>query len=237
MVPGQPTSEGDAPDGALAERSLPIVESKLRPHVGRRGGVPRTRLLDRLAASTGVPVVAVIAPPGYGKTTLLAQWAELDRRPFAWLSIDEYDNDPTVLLTHIAAALDRVVPVDPAVFDALASPGASTTTVVLRLGASLTATAAPFVVVLDDAHLLQNWECLDAVAALIEDLPPGSQFLVASGGEPPLPLASLRAGGRVLEIGREDLAMDRQEARLLLQAADVDLSGLDLAALGRVRGG
>jgi LuxR family maltose regulon positive regulatory protein len=233
VVPGQPTSDSDAPDGALAERSLPIVESKLRPHVGHRGGMPRTGLLDRLATSTGVPVVAVIAPPGYGKTMLLAQWAERDRRPFAWLSIDEYDNDPTVLLMHIAAALDRVEPIDPAVFAALASPGASTTAVVVRLGSALTATAAPVVVVLDDAHLLQNWECLDAVAALIDDLPAGSQFLVASRGEPPLPLASLRASGRVLEIGREDLAMDRQEARLLLQAADVDLSGLDLDDLVR----
>jgi LuxR family transcriptional regulator, maltose regulon positive regulatory protein len=234
MVPGRRTTEGDGPDGALAEQSFPIVESKLHPHVGHRGWVPRTELLDRLAASTGTPVVAVIAPPGYGKTTLLAQWAERDRRPFAWLSVDEYDNDPTVLLMHIAAALDRVEPIDPAVFDALAAPGASTTAAaVLRLGSFLSATAAPVVVVLDDVHLLQNWECLDAVAALIEDLSPGSQFVVAGRAEPPLPLASLRARRRALELGREDLAMRRQEARLLLQAADVDLSGLDVDDLVR----
>jgi LuxR family maltose regulon positive regulatory protein len=61
---------------------LPIVESKLHPQVGHRGGVPRTELLVRLKASSASPVVAVVAPPGYGKTTLLAQWAERDRRPF-----------------------------------------------------------------------------------------------------------------------------------------------------------
>ena len=163
-----------------------------------------------------------------------APWAERDRRPFAWLSVDEDENDPTVLLTYLAAALDRIESIDPAVFDALASPGASTTAaVVLRLGASLSATAAPVVVVLDDVHLLQNRECLDAVAALIEDLPPGSQLALAGQAEPPLPLAGLRARGRVLEIGREDLAMRSREASLLLQAADVDLSGLDADELVR----
>jgi LuxR family transcriptional regulator, maltose regulon positive regulatory protein len=234
MVARQPTTEGDLPGAALAGQPFPIVESKLHPQIGDRGGVPRTELLDRLAASSATPVVAVIAPPGYGKTTLLAQWAERDRRPFAWLSIDQYDNDPNVLLTYVAAALDRVEPIDPAAFDALAAPGAPTTeTIHPRLGSSPSASAVPIVVVLDDVHLLQNRECLDAVAALVERTPPGSQFVIAGRGEPALPLAGLRAGGRVVEIGADDLAMDRQEAGLLLRDAGVDLSGLDVDDLVR----
>jgi LuxR family transcriptional regulator, maltose regulon positive regulatory protein len=213
---------------------LPIVESKLYPQVRHRGGIPRTELLDRLKASSASPVVAVVAPPGYGKTTLLAQWSERDRRPFAWLSIDQNDNDPAVLLTHLAAALDRVEPLDSAVFGALASPGGSSTeTAVLRLGSFLSATAAPVVVALDDAHLLQNWECLDAIATLIERLAPGSQFAIAGRADPPPPLASLRAEDRVVSFGREDLAMDREEAVMLLRDAGVDLSGPEIDDLLR----
>jgi LuxR family maltose regulon positive regulatory protein len=213
---------------------LPVVESKLHPQVGHGGGVPRTELLDRLKASSASPVVAVVAPPGYGKTTLLAQWAERDRRPVAWLSVDHNDNDPAVLLAHLAAALDRVEPIDPAVFEALASPGGSTTeTAVLRLGSSLSATATPVVVALDDVHLLQNWECLDAIATLIEHLAPGSQLAIAGRADPPLPLASLRAEGRALRFGRDDLAMDRHEATMLLRDAGVDLSGPEIDDLLR----
>jgi LuxR family transcriptional regulator, maltose regulon positive regulatory protein len=196
--------------------------------------VTRTVLLERLQASSGTPVVTVIAPPGYGKTTVLAQWAQRDRRPFAWVSIDQHDNDPAVLLTYVAAALGRVGPIDPAVFHALAAPGVPIPETVLpRLASFLSAMALPLVLVLDDVHLVQNWECLDAVAALAEHLPEGSQLVIASRGELPAPLARLRARGRMGEIGPEDLAMDPQEARLLLRAAEVDLSDVEVDQLVR----
>jgi LuxR family maltose regulon positive regulatory protein len=89
------------------------------------------------------------------------------------------------------------------------------------------------VVALDDVHLLQNWECLDAIATLIERLAPGSQFAIAGRADPPLPLASLRAEGRVVSVGRDDLAMDRQEAMTLLRDAGVDLSGPEIDDLLR----
>jgi LuxR family transcriptional regulator, maltose regulon positive regulatory protein len=212
------------PEEALTEQSLPILQSKLHPHLGHGGGVARVALLDRLEASSGVPVVAVIAPPGYGKTTVLAQWAERDRRPFAWLSVDQHDNDPAVLLTYVAAALDRVASVDPTLFGTLASPGVSIAETVLpRLGSSLSANALPVVVVLDDVHLLQNWECLDAVATLTDHLPQGSQLVIAGRGQPPL-LGGLRVEGRMVEIGPDPLAMDSREAELLVSDAEVELS-------------
>src|SRR4029453_7809151 len=153
-----------------------ILDSRLTRHGEQRGTVPRRALLQRLEASRGTPVVTVVAPPGYGKTTILAQWVERDRRPVAWLSVDEHDNDPAVLLTHLALALDKVEPIDPAVFRALVSPGASATATLLpRLGSAVSAMALPVVLVLDDAHLLENQECADAVALLAEHLPRGSQ--------------------------------------------------------------
>ena len=66
-------------------------------------------------------VVSIVAPPGYGKTILLADWASRERRPVAWLTLDDYDNEPSVLLTYLAAALDRLAPIDPEVGRAIGS--------------------------------------------------------------------------------------------------------------------
>ena len=85
----------------------------------------RTDLLELLGGRTGPPIVTVVAPPGYGKTTLLAEWAERNGQVFAWVSVDDRDNDPEVFLTYVASSLDRVESIDPTVFDALASPGTS----------------------------------------------------------------------------------------------------------------
>ena len=196
--------------------------------------MPRVGLLHRLEASGGVPVVAVAAPPGYGKTTLLTQWAERDPRTFVWLLVDRRDNDPVVLLTYLAEALDRGEPVDPAVFRALASPGARVAeTALARLGSALSSRTLPFVLVLDDAHLLIDQKCADQVAALVEHLPAGSQLAVAGSGASPLPLGRLRAEGRLLEIGAADLAMDQREAAELLRGADVKVSEAQSAELNR----
>jgi len=93
---------GEAPQLAFA-----LPESKFHPPGVRPGIVHRTALVERLAA-TQAPVITVTAPPGYGKTTLMAQWAERARSRVAWLSCDDGDNDPVVLLSALAVALDRI---------------------------------------------------------------------------------------------------------------------------------
>jgi LuxR family maltose regulon positive regulatory protein len=217
-----------------AKPSFPILESKLTPVLGRPGIVSRGGLLDQLEASAATPVVAIRAPAGYGKTLLAAEWAERDSRPFMWLSIDRQDNDPAVLLTYLAVGLDRVEPIDPGVFAALASRGASITQMVLpRLGAALSSKALPVVVVLDDVHLLSDHEGLDAVAVLVDHLAPGSQLVVISRDEPRLPVARWRAEGRLAELGPGDLAMDPLEAGRLLAAARVELADGEVAELTR----
>src|SRR4051794_26408112 len=111
----------------LAPRRAPgvvtVSESKLAPRPTRVGAVPVPRLVERLRAAAE-PVVAITAPPGYGKTTLLRQWADADERPFAWLTIDDDDNDARVLLDYVAVALDRVAPLDGHVFDVTRERGA-----------------------------------------------------------------------------------------------------------------
>jgi LuxR family maltose regulon positive regulatory protein len=165
---------------------------------------------------------------------LAAEWAKRDPRPFVWLSIDRHDNDPTVLLTYLAVGLDRVEPIDPTVFDTLASRGASISQRVLpRLGAALASKALPVVLVLDDVHLLQDQEGLDAVAVLADHLPQGSQLAVTSRGEPALPVARWRAEGRLAELGPGELAMSPAEAGSLLAAARVELADAEVEELTR----
>ena len=176
--------------------------------------------------------MTVAAPAGYGKTTLLAQWAERDARPFAWVTIDERDNDPVVLLRHVAAALDRVETLEPHVIRALSAGHDSMWASALpRLGGALASFRSPVVVVLDDSHLLRSRASLQAVSALADHVAPESLLVVAGRLVPRLPIASLRASGRLREIGLRELALGRREAALLLQAMGVDQSHVDTDAL------
>ena len=88
--------------------SFPLLESKLRRPASRPGIVARAALVDRLNSVEAPEVISVVAPAGYGKTTLLAQWAESRQPRVAWVSADHRDNDPAVLLTYLASALARV---------------------------------------------------------------------------------------------------------------------------------
>jgi LuxR family maltose regulon positive regulatory protein len=234
MMRSQPTIPIQPWGPTPAAPSFPILESKLTPAPTRPGLVSRARLLDWLEASAATPVIAISAPTGYGKTVLAVEWAKRDPRPFVWLSIDRHDNDPTVLLTYLAVGLDRVEPTDPTVLGLLASRGASIgQTVLPRLGAALASKVLPVVLVLDDVHLLHDQEGLDAVAVLVDYLPPGSQLVVLSRDKPPLPVARWRAEGRLAELGPGELAMSPVEAGLLLGAARVELPDAEVAELTR----
>jgi LuxR family maltose regulon positive regulatory protein len=216
-------------------RDLPveILESKLYRPAIRPGVVPRPSLLAQVRADLSVPIVAVIAPAGYGKTTLLALWAQEDDRPFAWLSLDEHDNDPIVLLTHLAVALDRLSPLPPETFDALRSPGVSVpATLVPRLGAALSQLPKPAVLVLDDVHHLRDGPSLDALVTLVGHVRGTTQFALA-GRRMPVPLARQRAQGRAVEIGADGLAFSEDGARALLRAAGADVPDLEVAQLAR----
>jgi LuxR family maltose regulon positive regulatory protein len=227
----------DSQRRAGPEPSFELLESKLRPPSARPGIVPRRSLVERLLDSR-VPVICVVAPPGYGKTTLLSQWSGRLGPRVAWVSVDRRDNDPVVLLTYLAAALDRIEPVDPGLFQVLASPGVSVAgSVVPRLAAAVAGMARPVTVVLDHLESLENRVCLDALAELAIGLPAGSQLVLTSRRPPPLPVALLRAQGQVVEVGAAELAMDQEESRALLKATGADLSDADVAELvGRTEG-
>jgi len=229
-------------DSTVRERIIPaqrmagprfdLIASKLRPPPVRSGTIRRTSLIERLTRDDSRSIVSMVAPPGYGKTTLLSHWAERSSQAFAWVSVDEQDNDPKVLLSYVAKALDAVQPVGGRVFEALASPVSSVPGSVLpRLGSAFWSMTAPVVLVLDDVHLLQNRECRDALSVLADHVPYGSRLVLAGRSEPPLRTARLRAEGRVLEIGPGDLMLSREEAASLLRSAEVTLGEDDVAAL------
>ena len=220
------------PAQRAAGLAFDLIASKLRPPSVRSDAILRPWLIERLTRDDSRPVVSVVAPRGYGKTTLLAQWAEHSSQAFAWVSVGEEDNDPRVLLSYVAHALDAVQSVSGRVFGALASPSSSVPgSVVPRLASAFWSMAAPVVLVLDDVHLLHNRECRDALSVLADHVPPGSRLVLAGRNEPPLRVARLRAEGRILEIGPGDLSLTREEAASLLRSAEVTLVEEDVAAL------
>jgi len=187
-----------------------------------------------LTQADAPPIVSVVAPSGFGKTTLLSQWAEHDSRAFAWVPVEQADNDPKVLLSHVAQALDAVEPIGRPVFDALSSAGSSIAgSVVPRLGSALSSMASPVALVLDDVHVLRDSECRAALSTLADYVPRGSRLVLAGQAEPLLRIARLRAEGRVLEIGPGDLSLTREEAASLLRDAGVALAEQEVAELHR----
>ncbi|MGE5764758.1 MAG: LuxR C-terminal-related transcriptional regulator [Mycobacterium leprae] len=210
------------------------VEAKLRRPIGRDRFVLRAGLVDRLRASRDVPLVVVNAPAGYGKTTLLAQWEDVDERPFAWVTLDAADRDPALLITYVMLALHRVEPVDQGALKGVAGGDRMISTTVLpRLGRMLAQRQRPFVLVLDDAHLLATPQCLEVVTVIIDHLCTGSQLVLSTRRAPALPLGRLRTHRFLLTLSADDLTLSLPEGQALLRSAGVDLRRQDVATLLR----
>src|SRR3954449_3957781 len=182
------------------------IEAKIRRPVHRDGLIRRTRLLDTLAATPDhASLILLTAPDGYGKTTVLSQWAAEDPREFAWVTVDEADGDPVRLAGHVALALHRIHPLDPAVFRALeAGDGSPHLAALARLLASLGTWNRPGVLVLDDVHELRSGAAMNFIRALAAGLPAG--FHLAVGSRLRLGFGRLRSEDRCVEFGVESLA-------------------------------
>jgi LuxR family transcriptional regulator, maltose regulon positive regulatory protein len=158
------------------------------------GYVRRPQLVSRLREARRYPCLLITAPAGYAKTSLLAEWAEQDDRPFAWVTLGSEDDDATRLLNRLVEAID---------------------------GVSLK--GRPFVLVLDNVHVLRKKGALDALANTIASIRQDGQVALASRKEPRLPLGRMRAQREVFELTRRDLAMSRSHSAALLEALGLDL--------------
>jgi LuxR family transcriptional regulator, maltose regulon positive regulatory protein len=186
----------------------------------QEGLVRRPRLLAKLAEGRDAPLVTIVAPAGYGKTCLLAEWAEEDDRPSVWLGLEPWHDDPLRLTREILAALEEPVPELDLADD-----------VPRALATALEARAHPVALILDDVHYLTSPDALHVLTTVAEHLPFGSQLILASRTHPSLPLGRLRAHRALLELGAPELAMGRSEAVALLRAAGVRIASPDLDAL------
>jgi LuxR family maltose regulon positive regulatory protein len=197
-----------------------LLGTKLMPPSGARMPVSRRGLVDRLVVERPRRLTLVDAPPGWGKTTLLAEWIGYARetRPFAWFTVDRSDNDAVRFWAYAIAALRSAVPAIGAVAEAsLGVSGTDARDVVLpELINELARVDEELVLVLDDYHLIDNTEIHAAVSFLIERMPPTLEVAIATRIDPPLPLARMRARGELLEIRAAQLAFSRDETDVLL---------------------
>ena len=214
-----------------------LVEAKFHVPSTRPGSVRRTRTLRRHRAARDRRVVSVLAPPGYGKTRVVAQLADADPRSVAWLTVDDADNDPVVFLTYLAAAIDRLDPLDPDVFAEIRSGAVSGRPAVGRLLAVISRRGEPVLIVIDDAQRVTDRACLDALSEFVSYLPEASQVVIASRAPVDLPFSRWRADGSLLEIGPDELAMDDHEAAMLISHLGVSVPAAEVQHLNRRTGG
>jgi LuxR family transcriptional regulator, maltose regulon positive regulatory protein len=205
---------------AALERGA-LLTTKLHLPRPRPGSVARPRLLERLTEGMERELMLVCTPAGFGKTTLLADWAAATGRPVAWLSLDEADNDPVRFWRHVAAALDRA---RPGVADRVAPllqglQSASFQAVAATLVNELAGVTEEVVLILDDYHLIEAPQVHQSLEFLLEHLPASLRLVLASRADPPLPLARLRARGHLAELRQRDLRFTPEEAAELLHIA------------------
>jgi LuxR family transcriptional regulator, maltose regulon positive regulatory protein len=202
--PGLQTTNGDAPRASV---------------------VSRDRLLEWLEGSRSYPTVMIEAPAGYGKSTLLRQWRDADRRPFAQLTLREHHDDAVLLAAHITDVVADHIPVDDNAYTALMGGNpAAVHIAVSRLLRCLREAGEPLVVALDDVHAISNPLALGVISELAQGWPPKAQLALASRSEPAIGLSRLRASRRIADLTAADLAMTRREAGDVLAGCGLSLT-------------
>ncbi len=212
-----------------------VVQTKVQVPRPRTDAVVREALLERLAdAITTTRLTLVIAPAGYGKTTLLADVREhLPELNMAWLSLDGDDNDAVGFVAALVAALQTIDPTVGATVLATLAHQADARRAISGIINDVDATIAqPFVLVLDDLHEIDNTGLHRALDLLIERMPPQMHIVIAARHNPPLPLARLRGRGHLSEFRLEDLRWNRDDvARLLNERLLLGLTPPQIDAL------
>lgn len=213
---------------------IQILATKLYlPAVGNL--VQRASLLKRLQAGIRGRITIVSAPPGFGKSTLLAAWiASKQGEKVAWYSLDEDDNDPARFFAYLAASLRTIEPDSVSTLDSLLEANSTNPR---ELAAALIIDVSEFVskdlvLILDDYHHITQQPIHDAVAYLIDHLPNNVHLVFISRADPPLPLGRWRVRGQLTEIRADDLRFTEDEAaQFLNQTMGLNLTAEDIRTL------
>ena len=215
--------------------AAPLLTTKLYIPPIRPEVVPRPRLLEHLNAGLDRKLTLVSAPAGYGKTTLISAWLHTADVPFAWLSLDEGDNDPVRFFTYLIAALQGIdVEIGHSVQGWLEAPQPpALEELAATLINDIAAVPGSFVLVLDDHHVITERAIHESISFLLERQPPQMHLVIATRHDPPVPLARLRARGELVEVRQSDLCFTVEEAAAFLnQSLGLDLSASEVALLG-----
>jgi LuxR family maltose regulon positive regulatory protein len=227
------SSEGAEAAQALQQLDL-FLETKLHPPPMRRKWLSRPRLVRALDLATECSLTLVAAPPGYGKTTLVAQWLDkITDRSVAWVGIDAADNDPVRLWMHVATAVERAgCPIADDVPRFVSSNSNQILTNVLpKIINCLGALPRPIVVILDDFHFIRAGACLEQVDFVIEHLPATARMMIITRADPDLHIGRLRVAGQLAEVRADRLAFDDSEMSALLAAEGIQLSEVSKSEL------
>ncbi len=227
--------------------SAPLLTTKLYIPPLRPNLVPRPRLIERLEEGLrqGRRLSLISAPAGFGKTTLVAEWLysgakQVSPLAVAWLSLDEEDNDPIRFFTYLIASLRQIDgSIGRAVQGLLGSPQLPPITSLMTLLLNeITAVSDPFVLVLDDLHLVHTAPVHEALAFLIGHQPPPMHLVISTREDPPLPLPRLRVRGQVTEVREHDLRFTAEEVvAFFTQTMGLSLSPKAIALLeSRIEG-
>ena len=196
--------------------ATPILATKLYIPPPRPKVVRRPRLTERLNAGLlhAPGVILVSAPAGFGKTTLVNEWIQAAARPAAWLSLDAGDNDLVRFLTYQIAALQTVAaPIGQGAMGALQAPQPPPADAILTaLLNDIAALSEPFILALDDYHVIESKPVDLALTFLLEHLPPPMHLVIVAREDPALPLGRLRARGQLTELRTADLRFTVSEA-------------------------
>ena len=203
-----------------------VIAAKLAPHRLPRGSVSRPGLLDQLRAGHDRVLTLVSAPAGFGKTTLLTEWATSDSgRSFAWVTLDASDAEPVRLWTHVIASLSAVEPeVGVRSLPSLRAHPDSIADAVLPVLYDELVLGDATVLVLDDYHLAENTVIDRQVEAFQHYRPDNVQLVIATRSDPALGVARLRASGELVEVRAASLAFDESELRQFF--AGMGITGL-----------
>ena len=217
--------------------SVSLLTTKFYFPAARANLVLRPQLIERLVRGLGGPLTLISAPAGYGKTTLMSEWraSEAGRSyPLAWLSLDPDDNEPGRILAYLIAAIGTVQPgFGEITLASLQAPQPAPTRAILtNLINELNMIEGAFALVLDDYHVINTQSVHDAMAFLLDHLPPQMHLVILSRADPPLPLARLRARNQMAEIRAVDLRFTIDEARRFLnEVMSLALTAEEIAAL------
>ncbi len=195
---------------------MPVNLLRTKLHVPRVPAelVPRPRLIQRLEAGLTGRLTLVSAPAGFGKTTLVSAWVQGSGRPFAWLSLDEGDNDTTLFISYLTAALGQIhEAIGEGVAGFLTGPEPPPVEVpITSLINDLADLTETILFVLDDYHIIHSPSVHHAIEFLLDHQPETLHLVMITREDPPLPLSRLRVRAQVTEIRTDDLRFSAQEA-------------------------